>query len=179
MSTSMHGSILRMSKPADAAGTDAAVDVNGWAIYAHPVFYDQFDELMEQVAALRQKDPAGYIKKNAFKRLAAIQKLVYDVIPQDPTRPEYRQGDTLGEAHKHWFRAKFFQQYRLFFRYSLEARVIVFAWVNDDASKRAYGSSDDAYKIFRRMLKNGVPPDSWDALLAEARKATSARTPFS
>lgn len=178
MSISMHDSILPMSNPASAAGTDTAVVVNGWTIYAHPVFYDQFDELMDQVAALRQKDPAGYIKKNAYKRLAAIKKLVYDVISQDPTRPEYRQGDTLGDAHKHWFRAKFFQQYRLFFRYSIEAKVIVFAWVNDDDSKRAYGSSDDAYKTFRRMLKNGIPPDSWEALVAEAQKAASVRTPM-
>ncbi|MBW2709593.1 MAG: type II toxin-antitoxin system YhaV family toxin [Deltaproteobacteria bacterium] len=27
---------------------------------------------------------------------------------------------TLGNNHKHWFCAKFFQQYRLFFRYHLE-----------------------------------------------------------
>jgi toxin YhaV len=71
---------------------------------------------------------------------------VFEAIPQDPTRAEYRQGDTLGEEHKHWCRAKFFQQYRLFFRYDFASRVIIFAWVNDDDSKRAYGSSDDAYR---------------------------------
>lgn len=93
------------------------------------------------------------------------------MIPQDPIRPEYRQGATLGDDHKHWLRAKFYQQYRLFFRYHLESKVIVFAWVNDEKNKRAYGSADDAYKTFRRMLKNGRPPDGWDALLAEAKPA--------
>jgi toxin YhaV len=48
--------------------------------------------------------------------------------------------------------------------------VIVFAWVNDDDSKRAYESSDDAYRVFRKMLEGGHPPDDWDMLLAEARR---------
>ena len=113
--------------------------------------------------------PTGYSRKNASKRLAAIAKFAFDVIPQDPARPEYRQGDTLGDDRRHWFRARFFQQYRLFFRYHAQTRVIVFAWVNDEDTLRAYESDDDAYRVFRRMLEGGCPPDDWDALLAEAR----------
>jgi toxin YhaV len=48
----------------------------------------------------------------------------------------------------HWFRAKFFQQYRLFFRYHRESRIIIYAWVNDEESKRAYESASDAYRTF-------------------------------
>lgn len=143
--------------------------VHGWTIFAHPLFLDQLEALVRQVEALQGKDPAGYHRKNATKRLAAISKLAFDVIPQDPTRPEYRQGSTLGEAHKHWLRAKFFQQYRLFFRYHGPSKMIVFAWVNDDDTKRAYESDDDAYRVFRRMLINGHPPGDWAQLLAEAR----------
>ena len=73
----------------------------------------------------------------------------------------------LGDEHKHWFRAKFFQQYRLFFRYHAASRVIVYAWVNDNYTKRAYDSSSDAYLVFRKMLVSGYPPDDWDQLLAE------------
>ena len=86
----------------------------------------------------------------------------------DPTRPEYRQGNTLGEDHKHWIRAKFFRQYRLFFRYHAPSRVIVFAWVNDEDTQRANESSDDAYRLFRKMLESGHPPADWNRLLAEA-----------
>lgn len=144
--------------------------IHGWAIFAHPLFIAQIETLAEQVEALKQKDPLGYGKKNATKRLAAITKLAFDVIPQDPALPEYRQGGTLGEDHKHWFRAKFFQQYRLFFRFHASSKVIVFAWVNDHNSKRAYESSNDAYRIFRKMLESGHPPNDWDQLLAEARE---------
>ena len=60
-----------------------------------------------------EKDPKVFKQKNDAKRLAAIMKLAFDVIPQDPGRPEFRQGNALGEANTHWFRAKFLQQYRL------------------------------------------------------------------
>lgn len=146
-----------------------ALQVNGWTVFAHPLFLAQLETLTSQVEALRRKDPTGYLKKNATKRLAAILQLAFEVIPQDPTRPEYRQGNTLGDQHRHWFRAKFFQQYRLFFRYHATAKVIVFAWVNDESTKRAYESSDDAYRVFRKMLDGGHPPDDWETLLAEAQ----------
>ena len=61
-----------------------------------------------------------------------MSTLTFAVIPQDFTLREYRQGSTLGDKHKHWFRAKFFQQYRLFFRYHAESKIIVYAWVNDE-----------------------------------------------
>ncbi|MBV6626628.1 MAG: type II toxin-antitoxin system YhaV family toxin [Rivularia sp. (in: Bacteria)] len=148
--------------------------INGWSIFLHPLFLAQCEELLTQVEILRQKNPQNYQKKNATKRLAAIAKLIFEVIPQDPTRSEYRQGITLGEDYKHWFRAKFFQQYRLFFRYHQASKIIIFAWVNDEDSKRAYGSKTDAYRIFRKMLDNDKPPDDWDTLLEEA-KAESNR----
>ncbi|MEZ2303088.1 MAG: type II toxin-antitoxin system YhaV family toxin [Microcoleus sp.] len=147
--------------------------INGWNIFAHALFLNQFEELLTQVEHLRQKYPQDYKHKNATKRLAAIAKLAFDVIPQDPTRSDYRQGDTLGDDYKHWFRAKFFQQYRLFFRYHQEGKIIVFAWVNDENSKRAYDSKTDAYRTFKKMLESGIPPDNWDDLLKEAKGETN------
>jgi toxin YhaV len=119
--------------------------IHGWTVFAHPLFLAQLEALAAQVELLKAKDPVGYVSKNATKRLAAITKLAFDVIPQDPTQPEYRQGHTLGDKHKHWFRAKFFQQYRLFFRYHGPSKVIV--------------------------LASGHPPDDWDQLLKESLTA--------
>jgi|TARA_R110001606_G_C15365717_1_gene649010 toxin YhaV len=139
--------------------------VNGWTLYAHPLFAEQYLILKDKVEELKQQDPTGYVKKNATKRLAAIHKLAFEIIPQDPTSSDYRQGKTLGDNHKHWFRAKFFQRYRLFFRYHVESKIIVYAWVNDEKNKRAYGSKNDAYRVFSKMLMSGQPPDDWDDLL--------------
>lgn len=145
-----------------------ALEINGWSIFAHPLFLDQLEALSRQVEVYRQRSPETYSRKNVTKRLAAIAKLAFEVIPQDPSRSEYRQGATLGEEYKHWFRAKFFQQYRLFFRYHQKSRIIIFTWVNDEASKRSYGSKTDAYRVFKKMLESGYPPNSWEDLLKEA-----------
>lgn len=148
----------------------APMVINGWKIFAHPLFLDQLEALVEQVESLRTRNPTTYRHKNTTKRLAAILKLAFEVIPQNPNRPEYRQGTTLGGKRKHWFRAKFFQQYRLFFRFHHESRIIVYAWVNDANTKRAYGSGRDAYRVFQKMLERGHPPEDWDSLLAQARE---------
>lgn len=143
--------------------------IHGWTIFAHPLFLDQLERLAEQVTLLKKKNATDYIRKNATKRLAAILQLAFDTIPQDPTRSEYRQGGALGAKHAHWFRACFFQQYRLFFRYHQSSKVIILGWVNDDHSKRAYESSKDAYRVFQNLLASGHPPTDWDALLLEAK----------
>ncbi len=149
------------------------IEINGWRIYLHPCFLDQYETLLAAVEAARTRDPENYRKRASSKMLAAIYKLAFEVIPADPTRPEYRLGDTLGKQHRHWFRAKFFQQYRLFFRFQESARVIIIAWVNDEGSKRAYGSKTDAYAVFTRMLARNRPPSDWTALIAECRKTES------
>jgi len=145
------------------------VIAHGWRIFAHPLFLAQVEALACEVEQLRRKDPDGYRHKAPAKRLAAITKLSFDLIPENPARDQYRQGGTLGAGHAHWRRAKFFQQYRLFFRYHAASKIIVLAWVNDETSKRAYGSRRDAYRVFQQMLNTGHPPDDWDQLLAEAQ----------
>lgn len=154
-----------------AASDEAPLVINGWSIYAHPVFLNQLEELIEEVEARKVRDPETWQKKNCTKRLAAIFKLTSENIPVDPGAPVFRQGDTLGEHRKHWFRAKFLQQYRLFFRFDSAAKVIVLAWVNDEQTLRTYGSKTDAYATFKGMLDNGNPPDNFDALLKEAESA--------
>jgi toxin YhaV len=152
--------------------SEAPLEIDGWTIYAHPLFLDQLEALVAEVENAKKRDPAGYKKKRAAKLLAAILKVAFEDIPSDPTRAAYRQGDTLGDDYKHWFRAKFLQQMRLFFRYqeSATAKVIVLAWVNDEDTLRAYGKASDAYAVFRKMLKKGCPPDDWGCLFDAASK---------
>ena len=150
---------------------EVPLQINGWRIYAHPLFLDQLNALSNEVESLRRKDPQGYRSKNSSKRLAAIARLMLHDIPQDPSRREYQQGSTLGAAHRHWRRAKFFQQFRLFFRFHTGSRLIVLGWVNDTNTKRAYGSKTDAYRVFQSMLASGQPPDNWEELLQDATQA--------
>jgi len=140
-----------------------------WQLLAHPLFLDQLEKLGAAVERSRAEDPRGWRQSANAKLLAALRQLTFEIIPQDPARADYRQGATLGADRKHWFRAKFGGgRFRLFFRYSSSARVIVFAWVNDENSLRAYGAKSDAYAVFRQMLDKGNPPDDWASLLAAA-----------
>jgi len=150
------------------ATAEAPLCINGGSIYAHPLFLDQLEDLIREVEIRKTRDPKTWQKKNCTKRLAAIFKLVGEMIPVDPGAPAFRQGDTLGDNRKHWFRAKFLQQYRLFYRFDSTAKVIVLAWVNDEQTLRAYGSRTDAYATFRRLLDTGNPPETFDTLLKDA-----------
>lgn len=39
--------------------------INGWSIFAHALFIDQLEGLTQKVETVKQKDPVGYINKNA------------------------------------------------------------------------------------------------------------------
>ncbi|WP_312983701.1 type II toxin-antitoxin system YhaV family toxin [Atlantibacter sp.] len=140
-----------------------------WRVYEHPCFVAQVKALRDEVAALKNHCPGDYQNKSATKLLAAINK-TRKAISTDPTQEKFRLGDTLGAGYKHWFRAKFLGQYRLFFRYSLRERIIILAWVNDSQTREAYGHKRDAYKVFGAMLASGHPPDDWETLVKETVK---------
>ena len=118
--------------------------------------------------------PSGRIggrqAKADARLLAALRVLMLERVPRDPLAPEFRQGNTLGKERRHWFRAKFGgNRFRLFFRADSQARVIVYAWVNDRDTLRKAGAGTDPYAVFARMLANSNPPEDWPGLLAAVR----------
>ena len=142
---------------------------HGWTLHAHPLFLDQVERLLAAVERAKQSDPDGWQGKADTRLLAAIRGLILDRIPRDPLAPEFRQGNTLGREYRHWFRAKFAgNRFRLFFRADSQAKVIVYAWVNDRDTLRKVGAGTDPYAVFGRMLASGNPPDNWPVLLAAA-----------
>lgn len=142
---------------------------NGWNLLCHPCFITQLEKLVTAVEEDRRRHPTVWKARDNAKLLAVILDFVLNRVPADPAHKMFRQGGTIGDDRKHWFRAKFGNgRYRLFFRFDSRARVIVYAWVNDERSLRTYGSKTDAYKVFREMLDRGNPPDSWNELVEAA-----------
>jgi len=143
---------------------------HGWTLYAHPLFLDQLNRLLAATTRAKKSDPKNWRQNANAKTLAAITTLILDRIPQNPLSPEFRQGNTLGPEHRHWFRAKFGQnRFRLFFRADARAKIIVYAWVNDRDTLRKQGAATDPYAIFAKMLAAGTPPTDFPALLASAQ----------
>jgi hypothetical protein len=60
-----------------SASKAAPLICHGWTVFAHPLFLAQLEALAQQVEALKQKDPAGYLKRNAARRMAAVTKLAF------------------------------------------------------------------------------------------------------
>jgi toxin YhaV len=144
--------------------------INGWTIYAHPLFLDQLERLVQAVERDQKNDPRNYTKKPNAKLLKSVSTIALERIPQDPTDKRYRLGDTLGESYKHWFREKFGAgRFRLFFRYDSRSKIIIYAWINDEKTLRTYGAKSDAYAVFSAMLTSGNPPNNWEALLASCK----------
>jgi toxin YhaV len=105
------------------------MEANGWTLYLHPLFQQQLEKITAQVENLQAKDPLRYKEQSATKLLATINRCMREIIPRDPSAAEFRQGNTLGADNRQWFRAKFHQRYRLFFRFSSKEKVIVDASV--------------------------------------------------
>ena len=143
-----------------------------WSLLFHQCLIDQLDRLT-LAADLAKASNLKTAPENANVKLhAALAKLIFETIPSDPARDEFRQGNTMGAEFRHWRRAKIGRRFRLFFRYDSRAKVIVFAWVNDENTLRSSGSKSDPYAVFQKMLGRGNPPNDWAALLKQSSKKT-------
>jgi toxin YhaV len=144
------------------------MEVNGWRLFQYALFEDQVRKLSERVAQLAAEQPDSYREHPSVKLLATIRCYLMEIIPRGPNAPEFREGNTLIPDNRHWFRAKFHERFRFFFRFSTKQKLIVYVWVNDEASLRKAGSKPDVYATFKSMLESGDPPQSLDALLHSA-----------
>lgn len=139
---------------------------NGWVLLRHPAFRQPFDALIRDVTQLKVEDPETWTSHPKAKLLQRIRQLIEEEIPRNPDAPEYRLGNALGRARRHWRRAKFLGRFRLFFRFDTKSRMIVYAWVNDENTLRKAGANSDPYAVFGKRLRRGDPPDDWPSLVA-------------
>ncbi len=142
---------------------------HGWNLLVHECLLEQLRKLEAAAARAQAQDPKGFSSNANVKLFDALTALILEVVPRDPNRDEYRQGNTMGPAFRHWRRAKIGRRFRLFFRFDSKTKIIIFAWVNDEHTLRSSGAKTDPYIVFQKMLKSGHPPDDWDALLAASK----------
>ncbi|MBS4096909.1 MAG: type II toxin-antitoxin system YhaV family toxin [Sulfuricella sp.] len=104
---------------------------HGWTLLFHNGLVEQLRKLKIAAERAEAADPGGFEGNANVKLYRALSRMLLETIPGDPAREEYRQGDTLGAAYRHWRRAKVGRRFRLFFRYDSKAKAIVFTWLND------------------------------------------------
>ena len=146
---------------------------HGWTLLFHDCIVEQLANLNAAVDRAARSDPEGFDNNATVKLFRGLSRLILDVVPGDPSRDEYRQGNTMGPSYRHWRRAKLGQRFRLFFRYDSKSKLIVFAWVNDEQTLRSAGGKSDPYAVFQKMLRRGNPPDDWAVLVRSSRGSWS------
>ncbi len=116
------------------------IERHGWTLLFHDCIVEQLERLQAASERAEKSDPDGFETNANVKLFKALAHLIMEVVPTDPGRDEYRQGNTLGPAHRHWRRAKIGRRFRLFFRYDSNSKTIVYAWVNDAKNLRSSGA---------------------------------------
>lgn len=121
---------------------------HGWTLLFHDCLVEQLRKLHAAAQRAKAQDPQGIESNANVKLFKALSQLILETVPSDPSRDEYRQGNTMGPAFRHWRRAKIGRRFRLFFRFDSKARIIIYAWVNDENTLRSSGSKSDPYSVF-------------------------------
>ena len=150
---------------------------HGWPLLIHGCLIDQLRNLHRAVERTQRRDTAGSASNANVKLFQTLSRLMPVVIPQDPSRAEYRQGNTFGPQRRRRRRAKVGRGFRLFFRFDTKAKVIVYVWVNDQSTLRSTGSRTDPYTVFAKMLAQGNPPGDWAALMTASKEGWQIAVP--
>ncbi|MBK5205831.1 MAG: type II toxin-antitoxin system YhaV family toxin [Polaromonas sp.] len=143
-----------------------------WTLLFHRCLLDQLERLKAASDKAFASSPHDAHENANVKLYAALAKLILETVPSDPSRDDFRQGNTMGPEFRHWRRAKIGRRFRLFFRYDSHSRIIVYAWIKDEKTLRTAGSKHDPYAVFQNMLSRGNPPDDWSTLLDQSSKQT-------
>ena len=110
---------------------------HGCTLLFHDCLIAQLTRLHLAVERARSQGAEGFESNANVKLFNALADLIFERVPTDPNRTEYRQGNTLGLPFRHSCRAKIDRRFRLFFRFDSRSRIIIYAWVNDAQTLRA------------------------------------------
>ena len=101
------------------------LEQNGWKLLYHPVFGDRYAELRDHVGVLKKRlSTVDFQRHPEVKLVAAVRRVVLEIIPQDPSRPDFRLKDDLAKFR----RVKGYglpDRYRLFYAFSQKEKVVI------------------------------------------------------
>jgi toxin YhaV len=145
--------------------------INGWLVLLRPEFAQRYDELRREARRLQDAlSEQAYRTHPTVKLAAAVHRLVTQVVPQDPNRPEFQLKGDLAQyrrAKQHGLPPR----YRLFWVFSSSERVIIFLYLNDETTLRKEGDQNDPYEIFARMVRRGEIGSDFESNYAALRDA--------
>ena len=138
------------------------IQKNGWTIYFHQLFAQQYLDLRERIVKLTNNlDKEALRIHSDVKLFQSIQNLIYETIPSNPFADYFALRGSL----KRYSRVKkkgLPNRYRLFFKVFKQEQKIVILWLG---YPRKEGDKKDCYAVFSKMVNRGNFPHSLDELI--------------
>ena len=141
---------------------ESSVKINGWAILFHPLFNDQWQQLLHQVKFLRSRLPIeDFVRHPQVKLFRALTVGIEEKIPNDPIASYFALRKPL-DKYSRLKKMGLLSRYRLFFKVFTQQKVIIILWLG---FPRKEGDKKDCYRVFAKMVKKGQFPLSLKDLI--------------
>ena len=136
--------------------------INGWTILFHPLFNDQWQQLLNLVKSLRsrlsQEDFGRHPQVKLFKALTVG---IEEKIPNDPLASYFSLRKPL-DKYSRLKKMGLPNRHRLFFKVFPQQKAIIILWLG---FPRKEGDKRDCYRVFAKMVKKGQFPLSLKDLI--------------
>ena len=134
---------------------ESSVKINGWTILFHPLFNDQWQQLLHLVKSLRSRLPIeDFIRHPQVKLFKALTVGIEEKIPTDPKASYFALKKPL-DKYSRLKKMGLPNRYRLFFKVFPQQKVIIILWLG---FPRKEGDKKDCYRVFAKMVKKGQFP---------------------
>jgi len=125
-----------------------------YLLLAHPLYNLRIQSLKEQLKKLKVSLPPEVYKQHEIVKMASrLYKATFDIIPEDPSCPEYFLKGQLKKFRQY---KQGLKRYRLFFTFSQSPPIIIYLYINDEKHLRKEGSKNDPYEQFLKLVNSGV-----------------------
>ena len=144
---------------------------NGWKLFYHPVFGDRYADLRDRARALKKHlSRDEFVRHPDVKLVAAVRRVVLEIIPDEPNRPDFWLKDDLAKFRrvKHYGLP---DRYRLFYVFSDQQKVVIVLYLNESRTLRKQGAKTDPYEVFGEMVRSGQIGADFDENLTHWNKA--------
>lgn len=134
---------------------ESSVKINGWTILFHPLFNDQWQQLLDLVKSLKSRLPQqDFVKHPQVKLFKALTVGIEEKIPNDPQASYFALRKPL-DKYSRLKKMGLPNRYRLFFKVFPQQKTIIILWLG---FPRKEGDKKDCYRVFAKMIKKGQFP---------------------
>ena len=129
--------------------------INGWTIFFHPLFNNQWQELLNSVKSLKSRSsPEKFTRHPQVKLFKALTVGIEEKIAQDPLARCFALKKPL-DKYSRLKKMGLPSRYRLFFKVFPQQKTIIILWLG---FPRKEGDKKDCYRIFSKMVEKGQFP---------------------